>query len=212
MAAHQLRHESNFTGKRGSNTVSTQQAGRGPGIKRRTIVQGVAWSVPVVVAAQALPAFATSPLDVTGSFGPICKYPGSSTAACTKAYRVVMTFTNSNQNPNDSTVVQVNSATLTGSNQNSTGVMPLQAVFDMAGNPVGMTFDLASGQSKTFAFVFGPSGSSADFGGQFCVTYTFNIRQTTFPDGGGSTTTQTSCTEYSGSNPCRSGVCGGPEG
>ena len=115
----------NFTGKRGGNTVSTHQAGEGTGIKRRTIVQGVAWSVPVVVAAQALPAFATSPLDVTGTILGVCKYPGGSTSGgCKQDYRAQVQFCNNNPYSGDITTVSINYPATFGSSS-----LPFEALY-----------------------------------------------------------------------------------
>ena len=154
--------------------MSTQQAGHGAGIKRRTIVQGVAWSVPVVVAAQALPAFATSPNDVTAEIGPVCKYPGASTSPdCKQDYRAQITFTNTNQNPNDITTVVITSATFGNS-----GTMPLAGLYYTNGTPYGSdTFTLTSGQTLTLNVLFDGKNSANVLNGTFCVYYDYSTWQ-----------------------------------
>ena len=47
--------------------------------KRRTVVRGAAWSVPVVAAAATAPAFATSPMPPKFKEVVVCKLPGRST-------------------------------------------------------------------------------------------------------------------------------------
>ena len=209
MAAHQLRHGSNFTGKRGSNTVSTQQAGRGPGIKRRTIVQGVAWSVPVVVAAQALPAFATSPADLTGSIGSVCKYPGSSTSAnCKQDYRASVTFKNNNGTPTDTTQVTILSATFGTTN------MPCVGIYTTGGQLLDgttpYTFDLSASQgSVTFNLVFDGSNSANIQNSNFCVNWEYQTWQNGGGPGSGTTYTPVPiCLFFASTPPACGGACG----
>lgn len=53
-----------------------------PMIRRRTLAQGVAWSVPVVAVAGAAPAFAASGRAPDVLIGVACKLPGSSLDTC----------------------------------------------------------------------------------------------------------------------------------
>lgn len=71
---------------------------------RRTIVQGAAWTVPVVVVSTAAPAFATSPTPP--NFGKLtaCKIPGAS-GDLTKGYKFTV--------PYNGTLDQVSGLTLT---------------------------------------------------------------------------------------------------
>ncbi len=204
MAAHQLRHGSNFTGKRGSNTVSTQQAGRGPGIKRRTIVQGVAWSVPVVVAAQALPAFATSPLDITGTILGVCKYPGgSATGGCKQDYRAQVQFCNTNSNPADITTVSVDYPASFGSSN-----LPFEALYTGDGTLLtGSSFTVQSGQCLTFNIVYDGT-NSANTTGTFLVTFVYVVHQPPGSSTGDATYTATTQITFTQTPPDCGGVCG----
>lgn len=186
--------------------MSTQQTGHGPGIKRRTIVQGVAWSVPVVVAAQALPAFATSPLDVTGSIGSVCKYPGSSTsAACKQDYRAQVTFQNHNGNPSDTTVVTITGATFGNTNMGVSGIYDTNGNLLDSSAPYSFTISPSDGPI-TFNIVFDGSNSANIQNSNFCVTWTYQIWQQN--QGGQVYTADPICLFFASTPPDCGGACG----
>lgn len=71
---------------------------------RRTVAKGVAWTVPAVAVASAMPAFASSPLPPvtppTPNVGATCKHPGNSCGknGWTHAYRYEFCMTNKTAN------------------------------------------------------------------------------------------------------------------
>lgn len=153
--------------------MSDIQEPQSNGISRRTVTKSMAWAVPVIALASAVPAFATSPEDVSVAIGPVCKYPGGSVGeACKQDYRATMTFTNNNPNPLDVTTVSVLSATFGGT------TMPLSGIFITGTNPPqsleGFTFQLAVGAPKTYNFIF-DSKNSADLSGNFVVTFSYTV-------------------------------------
>ena len=189
--------------------MSTQQAGHGTGIKRRTIVQGVAWAVPVVVAAQALPAFATSPLDVTGSIDSVCKYPGSSTsAACKQDYRASVTFINHNANPSDITQVTIQSATFGTTNMACVGIYSSTGVLLDSTTPFTFNITPADGP-VTYNLVFDGSNSANIQNSNFCVNWGYQ----TWQNGGGATSgtfyqADPICLFFASTPPACGGSCG----
>ena len=61
----------------------------GEGISRRTVVKGMAWSVPVIAASSALPAYAVTGPPPTLIVGAACKQPGASYDSTAKPYGFV---------------------------------------------------------------------------------------------------------------------------
>ena len=64
------------------------------GISRRTVAKAMAWSVPVVAVAAAVPAYAASGLPPIVTQGTACKSPGSSCQTFDKGYQVPVTISN----------------------------------------------------------------------------------------------------------------------
>lgn len=75
------------------------QGGTRPGVNRRTVMKGAAWSVPVIMVASAAPATASSPPVTFELTGNGCKTPGNAIGNFPKGYAFGATFTNTSAAP-----------------------------------------------------------------------------------------------------------------
>lgn len=62
-------------------------------VSRRTVAAGVAWTVPAVAVATAVPAFASSSCATVVDYDNVCKYPGKK-GSVKQAYMVKLTLRN----------------------------------------------------------------------------------------------------------------------
>lgn len=84
-----------------------------PGVSRRTLIKGAAWSVPVVALGSAAPALAlTEPIVPEFQAGTFCKHPGNP-----KYYHGVICFTN---NTPDNILVTVDTLDINGTVRDAT--------------------------------------------------------------------------------------------
>lgn len=90
--------------------------GGASGISRRTVVKGVAWSVPAIVVGTAAPAMAASPPVFVDVFGQFCKHPGNSTGPCPFRTHLTLLWDNTSALPMTVTItsVVINGVTYTG--------------------------------------------------------------------------------------------------
>lgn len=124
--------------------MSSNLAGQPVKPDRRTVVRGVAWTVPVVAVSATAPAFATSPTPP--NFGKLtaCKIPGAS-GDLTKGYKFTV--------PYNGTYGQITNLSLTLNGVSKTPECPV-----------------TDGSNLTFYVV---SSSSADGAGTGTVQFTF---------------------------------------
>lgn len=126
------------------------------GISRRTVAKAMAWSVPVVAVAAAVPAYAASGSPPTFVVGNACKSPGSSCKTFDKGYQVPVTITN----PDPTQTIYIYSVTIgsVGDCTNLTTAQSIPApVFSVApGGVLAVTFQAnasnSANQACTFSF------------------------------------------------------------
>ena len=126
------------------------------GISRRTVAKAMAWSVPVVAVAAAVPAYAASGSPPVITPGTACKSPGNSCETFNKGYRVPVTI----QNPDPTKTIWITGVTIgsVGDCTNLTTAQSLPATpFSVAPNTsINVLFQAnasnSANQSCTFSF------------------------------------------------------------
>ena len=110
-----------------------------PGISRRTVAKGMAWSVPAIALAVSTPAYAASPGIITLT-GDGCKLPGASQGDVFKGYAFRATLTNTTNADIEVTIVDI---TLDGEDLGGVTVVGLTPC-DNLGNPFTVPADTTS--------------------------------------------------------------------
>lgn len=135
------------------------------GISRRTVTKAIAWSVPVIAVAAAVPAYAASRINFSLN-GAGCKLPGNSNSTY-KGYAFKLAITNSSSVP---ITIQITSITLNGTSLGQTALVDLNqtpASFDA--NP----FVLNPGQSVPNGALLTANAANSS-AGTLSITYTIN--------------------------------------
>ena len=120
-------------------------------ISRRTVAKGIAWSVPAITLASALPAHAVSGVIIPSALGSACKHPGNP-----KYYHFQFAFTNTST---DDITVSLTSMTVNGVNK--TNVQPVSIVANGSDTTCyhvdgGLFADSANGSATLyFEYTFG---------------------------------------------------------
>jgi hypothetical protein len=170
-----------------SKTTAASGEERG-GIRRRTVLAGAAWSVPVIAVASAAPAMAASPPVIVTFDGFACKHPGASgtpgdpSGSLFKNYHFDLTVENTT---NTAVTVDIVSFTVNGVTAGTITSVPAEPI------------DVAPGGSTEFYVHVGPFADSANAEAVICYTYT--------PEGG--EVSEVFCTS---SGPLNTPPCAGP--
>lgn len=101
------------------------------GVSRRTVAKGVAWAVPAITLATAVPAAAGASQGVISFSGAGCKIPGGSAPGVFKGYVFRMTASNTTS---AAVTVTITSATLDGTSLGEVTVIDLNGCQKL-GNP-----------------------------------------------------------------------------
>jgi hypothetical protein len=154
------------------------------GISRRTVAKAMAWSVPVVAVAAAVPAYAASgspPIIIAGT---ACKSPGQSCSAFPFGYRVPVTI----QNPDPNQTIYITGITITNNTgcNNLTGAstVPTLPITVLPGQTINATFvanaSNSANQSCTFSFSvdWGHAANGSDSGNHPDIQVDINILST----------------------------------
>ncbi|MGD8215861.1 hypothetical protein [Aestuariimicrobium sp. Y1814] len=156
-----------------------------PGISRRTVATGIAWSVPAVAIATASPAMAVSPGPGTVTLtGHSCKLPGNAAAPYTDGSVYTATISNTTAQSLD---FEITSFTRGAATQPGANI----AVVKLSSLPagpccvnLGNEFTVPANSSGTYAFVTQDWGSSGS--GGLVVGYNVNnVTQTPATGGDG---------------------------
>jgi hypothetical protein len=146
-----------------------EKFGLSRGLTRRRVVQGAAWSVPVIAIAAPVPAFAGASQGILQLEGTGCKLPGASNDTY-KGYAFNLTATNPRSDV--AYCIRIDSVTLDGSNLGAATVVNLASgACAVRGNPFCVP---ASTTLPDLAIVTANAGSSSN--GQLIVTY--SVRET----------------------------------
>jgi hypothetical protein len=144
-----------------------EKHGLSGGLTRRRVVQGAAWSVPVIAIAAPVPAFAGASQGILTLDGTGCKLPGNANDAY-KGYA----FRLSGTNPRTDTAVcvRIDSVTLDGETlANATNVTVVNLATGQCAN-LGNPFCIGAGATLgDLAIVTKEAGNSSN--GQLIVTY-----------------------------------------
>lgn len=128
------------------------------GISRRTVAKAMAWSVPVVAVAAAVPAYAASGSPPIITTGTACKSPGSSCKTFDKGYQVPVTI----QNPDPTKTIWITAVTI-GSVGDCTNLTTAQSL-------PATPFSVSPGQTINVIFQANASNSA----NQAC-TFSFSV-------------------------------------
>ena len=155
-----------------------------PGVTRRTLARGAAWSVPAVAVAAAAPAYAVSgvrpcvapPPEIEG-----CKYPGNS-EPWEKTFRAPVTFTN-----NCAQALTITLTAISWGGCVETDLAIVSAATGVDGTPaLNYQFTIASGGTHSFHIFWRCNNSGND-----TLTFTYSACTTTAP---------VTCTNYTASS------------
>ncbi len=153
------------------------------GISRRTVAKAMAWSVPVVAVAAAVPAYAASgspPIIIAGT---ACKSPGQSCSAFPFGYRVPVTI----QNPDPTKTIYITAITITNNtcgNLTTATSVPAVPITVPAGQTINATFvanaSNSANQSCDFSFSvdWGHAANGSDSGTHSNIQVDINIPST----------------------------------
>ena len=141
-----------------------EKHGLSGGLTRRRVVQGAAWSVPVIAIAAPVPAFAGASQGILTLTGKGCKLPGNSNPTY-KGYAFKVIATNTTANKYYCTTIT--SVTLNGESLGASTVINLAT--GQCAN-IGNPFCIPPGGLSNLALVTADAASSEN--GQLVVTYT----------------------------------------
>jgi hypothetical protein len=154
------------------------------GISRRTVAKAMAWSVPVVAVAAAVPAYAASGSTPVITAGLACKSPGQSCSAFPFGYRVPVSI----ENPDPTKTIYITGITITNNTgcDNLTGAstVPALPITVLPGQTINATFVANASNSAnqsclfTFSVDWGHAANGSDSGNHPDIPVVIDVTST----------------------------------